>query len=136
MSSVTNIAVSGLNDATRRVANAASNIVNASSTAPLPKNASDPYTGFVPQDVVTVSESTAGNNLGVTTTTVPRTTPYVTAYEPNAAQANAEGLVAAPNVDIAAELVSANVSSVNYGANAAVIKIAEKTQKALLDIKT
>jgi flagellar basal-body rod protein FlgC len=135
MSSAINIAVTGLNDAAERVANAASSIVNASSTSPLP-HAGQPYSGFVPQDVVTLSDSVSGNNLGVTTTTQPTANPYIVAYDPNSSQANAQGLVAAPNIDLTSEIVNANVASVNYAADATVIKIAEKTQKSLLDIVT
>jgi flagellar basal-body rod protein FlgC len=129
MTSAANIALSGLNDAAQRVANATSNIVNASSIAPLPKIA-DNYSGFVPQDTVTLS----GPAGGVTTTTEPRDPAYVAAYDPNAPQANAQGLVAAPNVDLASEIVNINVAQVNYGADAAVIKIEDKMQKSLLDI--
>ncbi|MDP9126977.1 MAG: flagellar biosynthesis protein FlgC [Pseudomonadota bacterium] len=134
MSIVSNIAVSGLNDASRRIANAASNIVNASSTAALPSSASDPYTGFTPQDVVTLSDSVGGNNLGVSTTSAPRSPPYGVAYDPNSKLANAQGLVAVPNVDLASELVAANAAQTNYTADAAVIRIAQKTEKSLLDI--
>lgn len=134
MSSVLNIAITGLNDAATRVANAASNIVNASSISALPKNSSDPYTGFTPQDVVTLSDSVSGNSLGVTTTTQPRSNPYVVAYDPNAPQANAQGLVATPNVDLTSEILSANFAQVNYAADAKVIKTEEKTQQALLNI--
>lgn len=134
MSSIFNIALTGLNDAAQRIANTSSNIVNASSTAPLPKNSGDPYTGFTPQDVVTLSDSVGNNNLGVHTTTKPRDPAYVTIYDPNSKLANAQGLVAAPNVDIATELVTANVGSINYSANAALIKIVNKTEKSLLDV--
>ena len=135
MSSALNIAITGLNDSVQRVANAASSIVNASSTSPLPQ-AGESYTGFTPQDVVTLSDSVSGNNLGVTTTTEPRANPYIVAYDPNSSQANAQGLVASPNVDLTSEIVTANVAKVNYAANAAVVKTEEKTQKALLDIVT
>jgi flagellar basal-body rod protein FlgC len=130
MTSVLNIAISGLNAAVSRVANAASNIVNASSTATFPKNASS-YTGFTPQDVISLSDQA---NLGVTTTAVPRTPAYVPVSDPLSPQANSDGLVASPNVDLAGEIISSNVASVNYGANAAVIKIANKMEKSLLDV--
>jgi flagellar basal-body rod protein FlgC len=132
MPNILSIAISGLNDAVTRVANAASNIVNASSTAPLPQNSAG-YTGFVPQDVVTLSNSVGNNNLGVSDTTVPRTPAYVTVPDPTSPQANAQGLVAAPNVDLNAELIASKVASVTYGANADVIKVYDKMQKSLLD---
>lgn len=136
MSSVLNIAISGLDNAIARSANAVSNIVNASSTTHLPKNVNDTYTGFVPQDVVSLSTSLAGNNLGVQTTTQGLSPAYIAVYAPNSSQANAQGLVATPNVDLTAELVTNSIAKVDYAANVAVIKIAQKNEKALLDIKT
>lgn len=135
MSSILNIAVSGLNNAVTRIANAASNIVNASSTAPLPQNPGA-YTGFTPQDVVSISADAGGNNTGVASQLQPRNPAYNTAYEPNSPLANAQGLVAAPNVDLASELVTASVAKNDFAASATVIKIDEKIQQALLDIKT
>jgi flagellar basal-body rod protein FlgC len=136
MNSAFNIAVSGLNDAVTRIANAASNIVNASSTGRLPDNAGQNYSGFQPQDIVTLSQNANGQGLGVTSTSTPRNPGYVVTSDPTSALANAQGLVGAPNVDLASELVTANVAKTNYTANAAVIRIQEKTEKALLDIKT
>lgn len=129
MSSIFSIALSGLNDAVRRVANATSNIVNASSTSRLP-NASQPYTGFVPQDVVTLSNPIGGVN----SVTQPRDPAYVTAFDPTSPYADAQGLVAQPNVDVNTELVSNIVSENVYAANVATIKTAKKMQDSLLDI--
>ncbi len=83
MSSILSIAISGLNNATTRIANAASNIVNASSTPAASKN--------------------AGNSAAV---------------------------------DLNAELVNGSIAKVEYGANAAVIKVENKLEKSLVDIKT
>ncbi len=129
MPSVFNVAISGLNNDAFRVANATSNIVNASSSSNLPKNASN-YSGFVPQDVVSIANPIGGVN----DTTAPYNPAYVTTYNPNSTLANSQGLIATPNVDLNNELVNVKVASVNYAANAKVIKIAEKNEKALLDI--
>lgn len=104
MSSILNISVTGLNDAKARVANVASNIVNAVST------------NFHPKDVVTTSQSTGDQNLGVTSSLVNRP----------------DG----ESVDLASEIVDLKIAEHNYGANAIVIKIAQRLEKALLDIKT
>jgi flagellar basal-body rod protein FlgC len=133
MSSIFNIAVSGLNDAVTRIANAASNIVNASSTSALPQNSTEPYNGFLPQDIVSLSNAAGGNNFGVTDTSVPRNPAYVVTPDPSSPDANANGLVASPNVDLNAELIASKEASISYGANADVIKVAEKMQKSLLD---
>jgi flagellar basal-body rod protein FlgC len=136
MSGTLQIAVSGLNDASARIANAAANIVNASSTSSLPRNSGESYSGFVPQDVITLSQSDGTNNLGVQSQRVARDPAYSPVYDPANAQANDQGLVAAPNVDLANEAINLLQASVSYQANAAVISIALKTDKALLDIKT
>lgn len=136
MSSILTIAVSGLNDAILRIANATSNIVNASSTGRLPAQQSDSSNAFTPQDVVTLTNSVGGNNLGVHSALQPRNPAFVTASDPNSPDANAQGLVASPNVDLNAELIAAKAAEVNYAAGAAVIKIASKLEKALIDIKT
>ncbi len=60
MSIASTIAVTGLNASTARIANAASNIVNATST------------NYLPTDVVSISTSVGNNNLGVSTLTIPR----------------------------------------------------------------
>ena len=133
MPGILDIAVSGLNNAVLRVANAASNIVNASSTSKLPSTPSDPYTGFQPQDVVTLSSSTGGNNLGVTSALTPRSPAYVAEPNPNSADANAQGLVAAPNVDLNAELISSKEAEISYAADAKIISVTQKMQKSLLD---
>lgn len=136
MSIALNIAVSGLNDASARVANSASNIVNASSTGKLPDGNGGLYTGYQPTDIVTLSNSVGDNNLGVSSKAVPRNPAYQPASDPLSPDANAQGLIGVPNVDLASEIVSLKVSQLNYSANAAVIKITDKTEKALLDIKT
>lgn len=128
MNSILSIAVSGLNDAAARIANAASNIVNASSTSPLPSSGGT-YSGFEPQDIVSISNGIGG----VTPAAVPRNPAYVTATDPSSPNANAQGAVAEPNVDLNAELISSKEAQVSYGADATVIKIDEKMQKSLLD---
>jgi flagellar hook protein FlgE len=92
MSSILNIAVSGLTDASKRIANATSNIVNAQST------------NFQPQDVITLSNSVAGNNLGVSTTFVPA--PFNPPLAPTPAPVPSLAPVATSQVDIAANLPS------------------------------
>jgi flagellar basal-body rod protein FlgC len=132
MSSILSIAVSGLNDAATRLANAASNIVNVSSTGKLPSNGGG-YTGFQPQDVVTLSVAGGASGQGVTSALQPRNPAYTVAPDPTSPDANAEGLVGAPNVDLNAELIASKEAQVSYGANAKVIKITEEMQQSLLN---
>jgi len=133
MSNILSIAISGLSDATLRVANAASNIVNASSTGKLPAAPSDSYNGFQPQDVVTLSVAGGGNGLGVTSKLTPRNPAYVAEPDPTSANANADGLVAAPNVDLNVELIASKEAQVSYAADAKLVKISQEMDKSLLD---
>jgi flagellar basal-body rod protein FlgC len=127
MSNILSIAVSGLNDAATRIANAASNIVNASSTSKLPASGQG-YNGFTPQDVVSLSSGT-----GVTSTLQPRTPAYNTISDATSPNANAQGLVASPNVDLNSELIASKDAQVQYGADAKLIKIVNEMDKSLLD---
>ncbi len=130
MTSIFSIAVSGLNNAVSRIANATSNIVNASSTGSLPNNSGGGYTGFQPQDIISVS---SGSNIGVSSVTQPRNPAYTTASDPASPDANEEGLVGSPNVDLNSELIASKEAQVSYGANAKAIKITEEMQQSLLD---
>lgn len=127
------IAVSGLSDAIARLVNLASNVVNVSSTARLPQKTEDSYSGYIPHDVVTISSSVADHNLGVQTQLKPREPAYVPAPDPHSPNANSEGLVAVPNVDLATEFVNAKMAEIAYKANAAVIRAEQKNGKELLD---
>jgi len=129
MTSLFSIAVSGLNNATLRLSNAASNIVNASSTSKLPSSPNAPYTGFTPQDVISLSTGAAG----VTSALQPRTPAYQAVPDATSSNANSSGLVATPNVDLNSELIASKEAQVSYAANAKLIKVGEEMEKTLLD---
>ena len=129
MSSILNTALSGLNDAVTRLANATSNIVNASSTSKLPASPNDPYTGFTPQDVISLSDGVGGVTSGLQ----PRNPAFVAVPDATSKNADAQGLVATPNVDLNSELIGSKEAQVSYGANAKLIKVAEEMEKTLLD---
>ena len=131
MSGILNIAMSGLNDATLRASNAASNIANAFSTSALPTTGGT-YTGFQPQDVVSLSTAGGGTG-GVTSTLKARSPAYEAAPGTGSAVANAHGLVATPNVDLTTEMVALQTAQVSYGANATLIRSSDQMQKRLLD---
>jgi flagellar basal-body rod protein FlgC len=50
--------------------------------------------------------------------------------------ANANGQVAAPNVDLTNEAVQQSVARCEFAANATVVQVASEMMKTLLDIKT
>ncbi|MET3909809.1 flagellar basal-body rod protein FlgC [Bradyrhizobium sp. S3.3.6] len=115
--SILSIATSGLSAASLRVSVAASNIANVRTTGPLPasgrsstsagsSSTSSTYpAAYVPLRVDQVDQS-SGSTPGGTIATVSTVSPSYTAQsDPSAAFADQDGLVAAPNVDLANELV-------------------------------
>jgi flagellar basal-body rod protein FlgC len=134
MSSISAIAVSGLNAAARRLQVSASNVANSQTTGALP-NAD----GTVPAGAPTayaplalVQTATAGGGVQTSITTV---TPSTTAvFDPQAPFANQDGLVAAPNVDLAQEFVGQLLASYSFAANAAVLRADDRMTKSLIDI--
>lgn len=136
MNDVLATAVSGLMDASLRLSTAAKNIANAQSSGRLPASAGDQATSYTPQDVVTLSNDVGDAHLGVHSLVEDRTPSYEPAYDPTSPNANADGLVAAPNVDIASEMVKTIMASEAYKANAAVIKTALENDKKLMDSLT
>jgi flagellar basal-body rod protein FlgC len=148
--SIFSIATSGLSAASLRVNVAASNIANVNTTGPLPASggsgtsasAASPGIGptfpaaYVPLRVDQVSQS-SGSTPGGTTATVSTVSPSYTAqFDPSAPYANQDGLVAAPNVDLANEFVELVTAKYSFIANAKVIQAYSETTDALLDIKT
>lgn len=132
MTGIFQTAVSGMSAAVTRLANAAQNIANVSSTGKRASGA-EPTTAFTPQDVVTLSQDEAGNALGVTTRTHARTPATTPMFDPSSPDADAQGLVAAPNVDLATEILTAQEASVTYAANAKIVAAARKNAQTLLD---
>lgn len=133
MSNVFQIAVSGMNAAMSRFSNAVTNLVNVSSTGKLPNAPGEKATSYAPTDVVTLSNSVGDNNLGVRAQTVTRDPAYRPAYDPHSPHANADGLVAAPNVDLAGEMVNIMMAEIAYKASAKVIAAEKRNQDTLID---
>lgn len=61
---------------------------------------------------------------------------YTAQSDPSAPFANEDGLVAAPNVDLASEFVQMAAAKYSFIANAKVIQAYAETEQTLLDIKT
>lgn len=114
--------------AATRLEASASNIANASSSGPVP-NASGATTAYAP---VTVTQSDVKGG-GVSARITNAADPYVTAYDPSAPDANAEGMVADPNVDMASELVNVMSARISYEASAKTMKVANDMLKTTLD---
>lgn len=133
MNNIFAIAVSGMNAAISRMSNAATNLVNISSTGKLPASPEEKATSYQPTDVVTLSNSAADDKLGVRTQTVPREPAYSVAYNPDSPDANDKGLIAVPNVSIEREITDSLLAQIAYKASANVIKAEKENQDKLLD---
>ncbi len=134
MSSISTIALSGMNAAVRRLEVSASNVANVLSTGALanadgavPAGAPRPY---APLELVQTASAGGG-----TQTTATTATPSSTAVsDPQAPFADQNGLVAAPNIDLSQELVGQMIASYSFAANAAVMKADDSMTKSLLDV--
>ena len=91
---------------------------------------------YVPLRVDQVDQS-SGSTPGGTIATVATVSPsYAAQSDPGAPFANQDGLVAAPNVDLANEFVQMATAKYSFTANAKVIQAYSETEKSLLDITT
>jgi flagellar basal-body rod protein FlgC len=131
--SILSIASSGLAAASRRLEVSASNVANALDTGPLPDapNAASFPPAYAPQRVDQVDAAGGGTVANVSTVSPS----YVTQYDPSAPFADKNGLVAAPNVDLANEAVQQITARIEFAANAKVIQVESEMMKTLLDIK-
>ena len=142
--STLSIATSGLSAASLRLNVAASNIANVLTTGPLPtggSQASDGGAGSssnnsnLPAVYVPLQVNQADQPGGGTIATVSAVSPgFVPQSDPGAPFANQDGLVAAPNVDLASEFVQLLTAKYAFAANAKVVQTYYDTTKSLLDI--
>ena len=132
MTSIFSVPLSGLALQSKRIANSASNVANISSTGVRtdPPNANDE--GFVPHRVQATAEPEGGVRASLHATTPPA----VLRYDPGAPDADAEGLVARPNVSLVEETVTQIDAKRAYQANLAVIKTMDEMIGSLLDLKS
>lgn len=128
LSSMSSISVSGMQAAATRLEASASNIANASSSGPVP-DASGNTTAYSP---VTVQQSSVKGG-GVSSRIVNAADPYVISSDASSTDANADGMIAMPNVDMASELVNVMTARISYEASAKTLKVANDMQKTALD---
>jgi flagellar basal-body rod protein FlgC len=147
--STLSIATSGLSAASLRLNVTASNIANLRTTGPLPATGGSGTSGgtgtssnnstfpaaYVPLRVNQVDQS-SGSTSGGTVATVSTVSPsFVAQFDPSAPFANQDGLVAAPNIDLASQFIQLLTAKYDFAANAKVIQAYDDTTKSLLDIK-
>lgn len=129
-------ALSGAFAAARREEVTASNIANLRSRA-APKTSTDTTAAdgtpfFRPGQVVETSVQTGGVRASV----VAVDPTSIQQFEPDAPDANAEGAVDRPNVDLGQSQANQIVAQRSFQANLKVIQAADELEKALLDIKS
>lgn len=134
MSDIFSTSISGMNAAKDRLRNAAENIANVQSSGKLPVAEGEKATSYYPTDVITLSNSVGDHHLGVRTQTVERENPYSVVYDPSSPDANEDGLIAAPNIDLTRELVDTLMAELSYKANAKVIAVEKSNQETILDV--
>lgn len=119
-------ALSGLMAASKRAEASAGNIANLSTTGSADSSSSpQPYAA-----VTTVQ--TAQESGGVSAQIVPKSTPVVNVYAPDSPFANEDGVVGAPNVDLAEEVVNLKLAEIAYKANVSTLNAAQEMTDALL----
>ena len=135
MNSILSIAISGMQAATRRLEISASNVANARSDGALPdaqeNYAPDAPRAYTPRRVDQVDIS-GGGTRAVVSDVSPN---YVPTYDPGTPYANAEGMVAYPNVDLTEEAIQQLIAQYAFAANARVVTAYDQMAKSLFDIK-
>lgn len=122
------IASSGLMALDQGLSATANNIANADTTGALPTAQSPASTVYKPLTVNYTTQTGGGVNAQVSANQS-----YSPAYDPNNAYANAQGLVAAPNVDLSQQIVNLIETKVSYKADVAVIKAQKEMTDDLLN---
>ncbi len=129
-------AVSGLQAASRRFENSANNVANLRSVAapkvegPATDDQGNPL--FRPGRTLDISAPTGG----VQSTRALVDPSAVQQYDPTAPDADADGLVNRPNVDLVQETADRIAGQRQFEANLATVRAADEMLKATLDIKS
>ena len=126
MDGIISSAVSGLNAQSRRLDQAAQNIVNVSSTGSLDNSGPQAY---IPKDVLFQATEPGA----VKTTVRPRDPAFVPAYQPDSPNADTNGYVAAPDVNLNEEVITMIQAEQAYKAAASLIPVAKDMHDALVE---
>lgn len=133
MSGAMSISLTGLLAAGVRLDAAASNIANMNSTGSL-AGAATSKTAYNPVRVEQTALASGENGQGGTEARLRPVMPaYVPSYEPDTTYADANGMVAAPNVDPLQEMMSVEEAAFAYRMNLAVMKTAAEMVRSLYD---
>jgi len=125
-------ALSGLNAARQRLEVSAANVANADSDGVVPGSTSDPqapqvYTPLRVEQVPLVSGGTFATVLPVDPRLVRR-------FVPDSPAANADGIIASPNVDFVGEGIDQLTATQAYRANLRLIQVAQELEQATMEM--
>jgi flagellar basal-body rod protein FlgC len=125
------IAMSGMQAASLRLNASASNVANLRTNGRLPPagGTSAAPAAYAPLRVDQVEVSGGGTAANVSTASPS----YTPSYDPTASYADGNGMVAAPNVDLANEAVQQITAKYEFAASAAIMRAASDMTKTLLD---
>ena len=132
MTDAISIAVSGLVAQKQRLNASASNIANLTTSGAVPSETVS-STVYRPIRANLTPLVVDGQGAGVTSNITEINNPYSLSYDPSSPFANAEGLIAVPNVDIAAEFVNIIETKNAFKANIAVLRVQDDLLGDLLD---
>lgn len=117
----------GMNAAARRLEGSAANVANARTTGAL-QGVSAAYR---PVRVEQVTAITGGGPVAAVRAVSPV---WRAAYEPGAAFADADGMVAEPNVDLAGEVIEQATAEIAFRANAKTFETMQDMVKRLFEL--
>lgn len=126
--------------ATLRLDAAASNLANAQSDGALPPtdgSVADPKAPsvYAPRRVDQISLSPTASKASGVSAEVKAEPDYFASYKPDASFADAQGMVASPNVDPVTETVQMITAEQSFRSNMSVYKTADAMAQMVLDIK-
>lgn len=122
-----NIALTGLQAASRKLEAAASNIVNYTTSGSLEDGKKPPYT-----PLTTAQETLPGpdgKGAGVEARLALSERPFIPHYDPDSFFANEKGLIGLPAVNLAEEAINLQIAKHSYKASAAVFRAAAEMEK-------
>ncbi len=134
MSSVFDIAASGLRAQSRRLAVSANNVANISSLGVHPEPELAQPEGFAPQRTVFSSQPSGATGGGVEASSAPITPASFLSYQPDHPDADPDGMVPLPNVSLEREMVEQIQALRLFQANVKTIQTQDRMLGALLDI--
>ncbi len=144
MSSVFNIAASGLRAQSRRLAVSADNVANISSLGVHPDPDLAKPEGFAPQRTIFTSQVQAqgagggagggADGGGVAASTAPISPASFLSYQPDHPDADPDGMVPLPNVSLEQEMIEQIQALRLFQANVKTIQTQDRMMGALLDI--